>query len=374
MMCILKYLRHTMILCAVLLPCVSLCQNARTGVDTVDFQVLFDTSMQQGVACYRIPALVTAINGDLIATIDERVPSCGDLKWNRDINIVIRRSHDNGASWGPIERLVDYPDGQSASDPSMIVDQVTGAIFLFFNYMDLDKERDVYYLKVMRSDDNGQSWSQPRNITAQITRPEWHGDFKFITSGRGTQTRSGQLLHTLVNLNHGMHLFSSDDHGATWHLIETPIRPANESKVLELSDGTWMVNSRVQNEGLRYVHLSRDHGRTWESSADPVLVDPGCNASLLRYSSVLDGGDKNRIVFSHANSTGKRQNLTVRISYDEGTTWTTGKTVYAGSAAYSSMTRLANGDIGLFFEKDDYRENVFVRLTLVWLTDGQDGR
>lgn len=57
---------------------------------------LFSAGMTEGVSCYRIPALITAPNGDLIAAIDERVPSCGDLKWSEDINIVVRRSTDNG--------------------------------------------------------------------------------------------------------------------------------------------------------------------------------------------------------------------------------------------------------------------------------------
>src|SRR5690554_5057279 len=89
---------------------------------------LFSAKMKDGVSCYRIPALVTAPNGDLIAAIDERVPSCGDLKWSDDINIVIRRSADNGDTWTEMETVVAYPLGQSASDPSMIVDRTTGAI------------------------------------------------------------------------------------------------------------------------------------------------------------------------------------------------------------------------------------------------------
>ena len=129
------------------------------------------------MSCYRIPSLVTAPNGDLIAAIDERVPSCGDLKWNRDINIVIRRSSDNGNNWTEIETIIDYPDGRSASDPSMIVDRMTGKVFLFYNYMDLDHEKDVYYLHVMTSTDNGKSWSEPIDITGQISKTEWNGCF-----------------------------------------------------------------------------------------------------------------------------------------------------------------------------------------------------
>lgn len=335
-------------------------------------QNLFDSAASDRVACYRIPALVTAPGGDLIAAIDERVPSCADLRGSRDINIVLRRSSDGGRTWTEIETIVDLPQGESASDPSMIVDEETGEVFLFYNYMDLDEAPDVYRLYVMKSADGGKTWTEPEDITEEITKPAWHDDFKFITSGRGIQTRSGRLLHTLVNLDAGLHLFASDDHGASWHLIDTPIRPANESKVVELSDGTWMINSRVNEAGLRYVHTSDDQGETWTSRPDSTLIDPGVNASIIRYTSTEDGYAKDRLLFANAKSTEGRENLTVRLSYDEGETWTEGKTIYAGPSAYPSMTALENGDIGVLFEKDDYTENVFVRFSLEWLTDGED--
>lgn len=340
--------------------------------EAVDFKDLFNATRRAGVACYRIPAIITAPNGDLIAAIDERVPSCGDLKLSRDINIVIRRSADGGDSWSEIETVVDYPLGKSASDPSMVVDKVTGAIFMFFNFMDLDHEKDVYYLKVIKSINNGQTWSSPVDITSQITKSEWRNDFKFITSGRGIQASSGKLLHTLVDLEKGLHLFGSDDHGESWYLIDTPIIPGDESKIIELTDGTWMINSRVNSGGFRVVHTSTDEGATWLSKPDSSLIDPGCNASIIRYTSINEGADKNRILFSNAKMKDERSNMTIRISYDEGKSWTDGKTIYHGGSAYSSMTILANGDIGLLFEKDDYQENVFVRLTLEWLTDGRD--
>lgn len=340
--------------------------------DAPVFVNLFSSNMVDSVSCYRIPAIVTAPNGDLLAAIDERVSSCGDLKWNKDINIVMRRSKDNGDSWSEIETIVDYPLGESASDPSMIVDKITGEIFLFFNYMELENEKDIYYLKVTKSEDNGQTWSSPMDITSRISKQDWHNDFKFITSGRGIQTSSGKLLHTLVNLKNGLFLFGSDNHGESWFLIDTPIKPGDESKVVELVDGTWMINSRVNRQGFRFVHISKDEGLTWQSKPDSLLIDPGCNASIIRYTLVNEGADKNRLLFSNVKMKDKRMNLTVRISYDEGESWTEGKTIYDKSSAYSSMTVLENGDIGLFFEKDEYQENVFVRLSLDYLTNGKD--
>lgn len=364
----------TLILClaVVALQAAALGATPELAPGMVTSQDLFNTSMRDGVACYRIPALVTAANGDLVAVMDERVASCSDLNDNKDINIVGRRSKDNGMTWSTLATIVNHEFGKAASDPSLILDRETEAIFLFYNFMDLENEPGVYCLHVMKSQDHGKTWSEPEDITAQITKPEWRTDFKFITSGRGIQTRSGSLLHTLVNIQSGLHVFGSRDHGKTWGYVDTPIRPGDESKLVELANGRWMINSRVRGAGSRYVHISADQGKTWQTAPDPALIDPACNASIIRYTSTVDGHDKNRLLFSNAKSKDKRKNMTVRISYDEGKTWTNGKTIYAGDSAYSSLTVLENGDIGLLFEKDDHKENMFVRFTLEWLTDGKD--
>ncbi len=327
----------------------------------LDFIDLFP--QREGIACYRIPSIVTAPNGDLITAIDERVPSCADLRDNKNINLIIRRSTDNGKSWTPIQRVVDYPRGQSVSDPSMIVDRVTNTIFMFFNYMDLEHEPQIYYLKYIKSQDNGKSWSPPVDITTQISKPQWHKDFKFITSGRGIQTRKGTLLHTLVNLDHGLHLFKSDNHGENWQLVDTPLIPGDESKVVELSDGSWMVNSRLNRKGYRQTFTSTDEGKTWASRPDQSLVDPGCNAGIIRYSPKKPTSKKGILLFVNAKHKTDRKNLTLKISTDNGKSWSAEKTIYEGPSAYAAITRLENADLGIVFEKDNYTQNTFVRIS-----------
>jgi sialidase-1 len=321
---------------------------------------LFDTSMNDEVFCYRIPSIVTTTNGTLIAAIDERNNSCGDLKWNRDINIVIRKSFDDGKTWTKIEKIVDYPLGRSASDPSMIVDKKTNEIFLFFNYMDLDNAKDIYRFMIIKSSDDGENWSEPVEITNNIIKKGWEKDFMFITSGRGIQTKDGTLLHCLVNLNKGTHVFGSKDHGKSWFLIDTPISPGDESKIVELSNGNWLVNSRVNSNDSRYSHISKDNGQTWATYKNKDLQDPGCNASLVNYDELL--------LFTNAFDSKYRKNLSLSISKDQGKTWAKNQTIYAGESAYSSITKLKNGDIGVFFEKDNYTKNVFVRIPKSWLT------
>ncbi len=333
---------------------------------------LFQSSDNPKISCYRIPAIVTAPNGDIIVAIDQRVPSCADLRGNKNINIVMRKSCNNGKTWSKIIPVVDFPEGQSASDPSMIVDTTTKTIFLFYNYMDLNKAPNCYFLQYVKSTDNGKTWSKPVDITSQITPETWHHHFKFITSGRGFYTSTGKLLHCLVNLQKGLYVFGSNNHGASWYLIPTAIPIGDESKIVELSDGNWQINSRVNNGGYRYVHTSTDEGKSWHSAIDSSLIDSGCNASFIRYTTKKEGYAKDRLLFANAKSKNQRKNLTVRISYDEGKTWSKGKTVYQGAAAYVSLTILKNGDIGLVFEQDEYTKNPFLSFSLEWLTDGKD--
>ena len=331
--------------------------------DGISRQVLFavdrnDTA--RAVSCYRIPAITTAPDGSLIAAIDERVPSCGDLKWSRDINIVIRRSTDGGRTWGPVERVADFPDGQSASDPSLITDPVSGTVFLFYNFMDHDRAKDVYFFHVMRSTDNGQTWSEPEDITSQVAPEEWREDFKFLTSGQGTATRDGRLLHTMVNLQKGLHLIESTDGGRTWHLLPAAIVPADESKVIELPDGRWMVNSRVNEGGCRYIHISDDKGRSWTSNPAPALPDPGCNGAIVHYPYY---GEDGCLLFVNAADPEQRRNLTLRYSLDGGLTWSSGLTVVEGDAGYSDIAVLPSGEVAVFYERDGYAVNEIALVT-----------
>jgi sialidase-1 len=317
--------------------------------------ILFATPEDSSVACYRIPALEWA-DGVLLAAIDERVPSCADLRGNRDSNILMRRSMDGGRTWQPAQRIMDYADGYSASDASFIVDREQKRVFMLVNVMDHDRAPGEYRFHVIHSDDAGASWSEPRDITDEVAPADWKSDFKFITSGHGTQAPDGTLLHTMVNLQRGVFVVMSEDHGASWTMAPSPVTPGDESKIIAFDDGRWMVNSRVQDAGHRWVHVSNDRGRTWISRPDSSLVEPAVNASLVR--------TKEGLLYVGANHPTERRNLTMRFSTDEGQNWTAGPVIHNGSAAYVSAAALPDGDVGLFYEREDYTENVFVRVDL----------
>lgn len=317
--------------------------------------VLFATPADSSVACYRIPALET-VDGVLLAAIDERVPSCADLRGSRDINILLRRSLDGGRTWEAAQRILDFPDGVAASDPSFIVDE--DRVFMLVNVMDHDEAPGEYRFHVLHSDDGGATWSEPLDITDEVAPEDWRSDFKFITSGHGVQAPDGTLLHTVVNLQRGVFVLMSEDHGDTWSLAPSPVTPGDESKIIAFEDGRWMVNSRVQDAGHRWVHVSMDRGQTWDSRPDSALVDPAVNASLIR--------TEEGLLYVGANHPTERRNMTMRFSTDEGQTWTAGPVIHEGSAAYVSAAALPDGDVGLFYERADYTENVFVRLPRPW--------
>ncbi|MFZ9982877.1 MAG: sialidase family protein [Cyclobacteriaceae bacterium] len=333
------------------------------SVDRDQLQDLFFTGMKSGVACYRIPAVTTAPDGTLLAAIDERLGSCRDLGQNEDINIVMRKSSDHGQTWTQVQTLVDFPVGQSASDPSFIVDYKGKIVFLFYNYMDLKNHKGKYRIHLIMTKDNGVTWSAPKDVTDQIFKPEWGNSFVFVTSGNGIQTQDGTLLHTLVHVGEKSgYVFGSMDGGKTWALMSPTLTPADESKIVELSDGTWMVNARVNGLGSRYIHQSSDQGKTWTGYQDQNLIDSGCNGAILSFRDPIK--KNSRLLFINPSSSFSRENLTLKLSDEDGKNWKTSKVIYSGSSAYSSVTITGLNQIGVFFECENYSRMSFKLIRL----------
>ena len=317
-------------------------------------------------AVYRIPALCTAPNGDLVAVCDARHEGGGDLNHAKPINIAVRRSSDGGVTW--TEPVFTWKwkwtedEHWAGSDPSLVVDAKAKKIFLFYNVWESKKRHGVFQFYVQESSDNGRTWSKPRDISKDIAFPEWpfgkrdrEGGFIFITSGSGIQAKDGTLLHTIVHVNDGNALFGSDDHGKTWKPFGKPVKNGDECKVVELSDGSWMINSRWRGGG-RQIHVTKDRGKTWESRYDNSLEDPQCNAQIMRYGKAL--------LFSNCKSPNRRALLYLRVSADDGNTWSDGICIEPKGAAYSDMTILPNGDIGVLYEGAGYATINFTTVTL----------
>ncbi len=146
----------------------------------------------------------------------------------------------------------------------------------------------------------------------------------------------------------------------------------SEVQMVELNDGSILLNARSTKINRRNTAISRDGGQTWTPVAeDHTLIEPPCQGTILRYTDPLDG-EKSRILFANPASKKGRKNGTVRLSYNEGKTWPVAKTIYAGEYAYSSLVVLPNKTVGCLFERDRYKKITFVHFSLEWLTNGKD--
>jgi sialidase-1 len=330
---------------------------------------------------YRIPALTTTTAGTLIAAYDGR-PSASDVPSN--IALLVRRSTDGGESWQD-RQVVRYEPGRPGfGDPSLLVDQHTGRIFLFHaasinqgfagsaTGIDHD-DPDVLQTDYSYSDDDGLTWRH-RRITAQIKDPAWAGIF--AASGQGIQIRRGPHAGRLVQqyvVGHQGEVYAasaySDDHGETWRMGDLVGPGMNENKTVELSDGRLMLNSRAA--GYRKVAYSSDGGHSYtEPVLDTNLPDPSNNGSIIRYNAdaVPGSAQSDWLLFSNTAQTSGRGNLTVRMSCDNGRTWPIVRTVVPGTADYSTLARLPDGDIGMLFERGARVERLsFAKFDRHWL-------
>ena len=362
-----------------------------TDGEGVSETVVFENG-QDGYQCYRIPAIVKAPNGDLLAFAEARRNDCGDFG---DVDMVLKRSIDNGKSWSKLQMAVDFGDNQ-AGNPAPVYDLADpaypkGRLFLFYN-TGTAHEADVRQGKAVRevwyktSTDNGKSWSEAVNITLQTSRPNaptvnpaytFQEDWRSYanTPGHALQIQNGPYRGRLfVAANHSAgppqeqyrdytaHAFYSDDHGKTFKLSPNlDYAGGNEATAAETSDGNLLFNFRNQSGDAKYrlQGFTKNAGESWEEvRVMKDLPDPVCQGSIISFAPKKG---QPVLLFSNANSQTKRENLTVRTSTDDGQTWSAGKVIYPGLAAYSDLVIQKNGDIGVLYEKDGYKRIAYAR-------------
>ena len=338
-----------------------------------------------GYHAYRIPSVIATPRGTLLAFAEARRTGAGDAG---DIDVVVRRSHDGGESWSPMQ-IVGDNGPNTFGNPCPVLDRNTGSIWLLTTQnRGTDREKDIIAgtsgasrtVWAMKSEDDGVTWSTPSEITTSVKRPDW--TWYATGPGIGIQTMSGRLVvpanHAEAGTGvHRSHLVFSDDGGRSWRLGASSEAGTNESQVVELTDGRLMLNMRnhpAKPENFRMIATSADGGETLSVAyADRALIEPPAQASILRMSSARTQ-DRNRLLFANPAST-KRERLTVRLSYDEGRSWTVSRVLHEGPAAYSSLVVLRNRSIGLLFERGErspYERITFARFTLEWLSEGTD--
>ncbi|MBS1921653.1 MAG: exo-alpha-sialidase [Bacteroidetes bacterium] len=324
---------------------------------------------------FRIPAIITAANGDIITATDARFSSASDLPSKADI--IIRRSTDKGVTWLTSQTIADLGVSTGAGDASLILDKTNGNIICLFasnSGLAASTPSSPIRVRMCKSTDNGATWTAPVDLTNQIygsgcadaTRKNWYA--VWIASGRQTQLNSGRLVAvagvratSASTINNT--IIYSDDHGTTWSVVNTLTNTnpggvdgftGDESKVVELNNGNLMMSSRTSIAGGRKFRTSTNGGATWSSPITQAsLNDPRCDGDFVRYSSTLTGENMNILLHTLPNNTASRQNLTVFASTDEGTTFSTSKAIFPGLAQYSSITRLKDGTLGMYYEMAD---------------------
>ncbi len=369
---------------------VALCLAGFSGKAQQEVPVF--VSGEEGHKSYRIPAIINLPDGKLLAFCEGRVHHAGDFG---DVNIVLKSSTDGGLTWSPLKTIVDY-DTLQAGNPAPVVDLLdpaypAGRIFLFYNTGnnhegEVRKGHGLRENWFISSTNGGISWSQPVNITTQTHRPnkpELNASYAFQedwrsyanTPGHGMQFQTGNhkgRIYIAANHSSGdpkkqfedyqAHGFYTDDHGQSFHLGETvSIHGSNESIAAELSGGRLMLNARNQKGDIRsrIVAISSNGGQNWDTTYfDAQLPDPVCQGTILN---IGKKKKKNILAFCNAADEKRRDNLTLRISYDDGKTWQKSFTVYKSTnpkqgdpAAYSDIVKLNKKNIGVLYEKNGY--------------------
>lgn len=341
-------------------------------------QINIFVSGMDGYHTFRIPSLIVTQKGTVLAFCEGRKGARSDTG---NIDIVLKRSFDGGRLWQPMEVIWD--DGDNVcGNPCPVIDRDTGTIWLLLTHnLGHDHEREIMdgtsegtrTVRVTKSDDDGVTWSKPVEITGTTKKPDW--TWYATGPGVGIQLAGGRLIipcdfAVKGTKDYGSHIIYSDDHGKTWKLGGSVQPKCNECQVVELTDGSLLLNMRSYH-GLncRAVAKSFDGGLTWSGvTHDRTLVEPVCQASLIRY------GDS--FLFSNPAGT-TRVNMTVRMSRDNCGSWTLSRTLYPGPSAYSCLSVLDDGTIACLYERGEnhpYEMITFAAFGEDWLTGGDDGK
>jgi sialidase-1 len=333
------------------------------------------------VHTYRIPGLTTTNKGTIIAVYDIRYNNSGDLPGNIDVGM--SRSEDGGKTWQPMKIIMDMGEPQANNgigDPSILFDPVTKKIFVAALWSKgnrsiagsepgLSPDTTGQFVLVS-SDDDGLTWSEPYNITAQVKNPLWH--IYFQGPGNGIAMQDGTLVFPSQywdesrkpGIPHASIIYSKD-HGKTWTSGVGAKSNTTESQVVETAPGTLLLNMRDNRGSFRSVSTTKDLGKHWVEhiSSYHALPDPVCMAGLISAKVKVKGVLKEVLFFSNCNSSSARLNTTVKASLDFGKTWLPAHQLLVDerrSYGYSTMTRIDDHTIGLLYEGT--RDLYFMRI------------
>lgn len=338
-------------------------------------------SGRDGYQMYRIPAIETAPDGSLLAFAEARKFGGADPGYGKqDIDLVLKRSTDGGRSWSAMRVIEDAGDLWSAANPATVVDRQTRRVWVLYLRSKPERSTDTsrpgtddMQTLARWSADNGLTWSAPMDLT-KVARdyndPTWKASV--IGPGGAIQTKTGRLVAPVWKVKpYGDLAMFSDDHGQTWQrgALVPSKKGGDEDQLVELADGRLLLDMR-QNSGPRRMRAtSADGGRTWSEPRPGETVTPVACA-IERLSLKSAGDDRNRIIWTGPKGPG-RKTLVVRVSYDEGDTFTGERLISAEPAAYSDLTVLKDKTVGVLWERANYKYLTFTRFNLEFLESGK---
>lgn len=337
---------------------------------------------QDKVDTYRIPGLVTTNLGTLISVYDIRYNGSADLQ--ADIDVGMGRSTNGGQSWEPMKTIIDMgtynglPQNQNGiGDPCVLVDRATNTLWvagLWVNGLPNQtawngskpglKPEETGQFILVKSEDDGVTWSQPINITTQCKLPEWN--LFFQGPGRGITLSDGTLVFPAQFKDAQKVPYStliySRDHGKTWSVGTGAKSNTTESQVVQLADGSLMLNMRDDrnrtekgDQNGRAVAITRDLGQTWSvhSSSNSALPESNCMASLIAAKVKVNGIPTDVLFFSNPNDKVSRAHMTIKASLDQGVSWPVAYQVELNSNdsyGYSCLTMVNDTTLGILYE------------------------
>ncbi len=379
-------------------------QSIQPDKNTIRFGNIVRQQGQDNCDTYRIPGLVTTANGTLIAVYDARYNNSKDLQ--EDIDIAMNRSTDGGQTWEPMKVIMDMGEWGGRSqrlngigDPCVLYDNKTNTLWVAALWMSGGSEKDMLWwasqpgmkpevtgqFMLAKSTDDGLTWSDPMNITEQIKNPAWQ--LLLQGPGRGICMENGTLVFPAqFKANTGEKAIDggqftchstivySKDQGATWNIGTGAKTNTTEAQVVELPDGSLMLNMRDDRNRKdkgdtngRAVAATSDLGKTWERhpSSNHALPESNCMASIISAEVILNGSIKNVLFFSNPNNKYERKNMTIKASLDNGLTWPEELQIELnenGGYGYSCLTMVDNETIGILYEgvKDLYFQKIEV--------------